>query len=229
MTVGDDGVLRDEEGRPVIRDKRRIDPTTGEKRTESGPADQPGAESIVDYSKPIDVSGLSDAAFAASESADADQADVDGVPPVLLLELEQQVAERTADLQRLQAEYANYRKRVERDREAIGVAAVGGTVVALLPVYDDIERARQHGDLTGAFKSVADSFDAALAKLGVVPFGVVGDVFDPTIHEAVMHSESTEVTEPTCTTIMRQGFMIGEKLLRPALVGVSEPASHGAE
>ncbi len=138
--------------------------------------------------------------------------------------LETAVAERTADLQRLQAEYANYRKRVERDRIAIGEVAVGGVLAALIPVLDDIDRARAHGDLTGAFKAVADQLDAILAKLGLAAFGEVGDPFDPSLHEAVMHAVSDEVAAPTATTVMRKGYQHGERLLRPAMVGVTDPS-----
>jgi molecular chaperone GrpE len=133
--------------------------------------------------------------------------------------------ERTRDLQRVQAEYANYRKRAERDRLAAGDRAVGNTLAELLPVLDDIDRARMHGDLTGALKAVADHLDALFAKLGLVSFGEVGDPFDPTVHEAVLHDESDTVIEPTCTTIMRKGYKHGDRLLRAAMVGVTDPAA----
>jgi molecular chaperone GrpE len=138
--------------------------------------------------------------------------------------LEAALAERTADLQRLQAEYANYRKRVERDRIAMGEVAVGGVLAALLPVLDDIDRARTHGDLDGAFKAVSDQLDAILAKLGLVSFGEQGDLFDPSLHEAVMHAVSNDVDAPTATSVMRKGYQHGERLLRPAMVGVTDPA-----
>ena len=131
--------------------------------------------------------------------------------------------ERTRDLQRVQAEYANYRKRADRDRLAAGELAVGRTLSELLPVLDDIDRARAHGDLTGALKAVADHLEAVFAKLGLVAFGEVGDAFDPAVHEAVMHDESDTVTEPTCTSILRRGYQHGERLLRPAMVGVTDP------
>jgi molecular chaperone GrpE len=139
--------------------------------------------------------------------------------------LEAALAERTADLQRLQAEYANYRKRVERDRIAMGEVAVGGVLAALLPVLDDIDRARTHGDLDGAFKAVSDQLDAILAKLGLVSFGEQGDLFDPSLHEAVMHAVSNDVDAPTATSVMRKGYQHGERLLRPAMVGVTDPAA----
>ena len=132
--------------------------------------------------------------------------------------------ERTRDLQRVQAEYANYRKRAERDRLAAGDVAVGRALAQLLPVLDDIDRAREHGDLTGALKAVADHLDAVFTKLGLEQFGEVGDPFDPAVHEAVMHAESEQVSEPTCTTVLRKGYRHLDRLLRPAMVGVTDPA-----
>lgn len=134
------------------------------------------------------------------------------------------LAERTADLQRLQAEYANYRKRADRERLAAADVAIAGVAASLLPVLDDIERARQHGDLTGAFKSVADQLDAVLSKLGLVAFGEPGDPFDPAIHEAVLHDESDTVSVPTASSVMRPGYRFGERLVRPAMVGVTDPS-----
>jgi molecular chaperone GrpE len=136
--------------------------------------------------------------------------------------------ERTRDLQRVQAEYANYRKRADRERLAAGDLAVSRVLADLLPVLDDLDRARAHGDLTGGLKAVADHLDSVFGKLGLVSFGEVGDPFDPEIHEAVMHGESDEVTEPTCTTVMRPGYKHIDRLLRPAMVGVSDPAQPAA-
>jgi molecular chaperone GrpE len=135
-----------------------------------------------------------------------------------------EAAERTADLQRITAEYANYRKRVDRDRTAVVEGATRAVLAALLPVLDDVERARQHGDLTGAFKAVADQLETTLEKLGLQPFGEVGDPFDPMLHEAVAHQGSADVTVPTCVSVLRRGFRHGERLLRPALVAVADPA-----
>jgi len=132
--------------------------------------------------------------------------------------------ERTRDLQRVQAEYANYRKRAERDRLAAGELAIGRALSELLPVLDDLERAKAHGDLTGGLKAIADKLEQFTSKLGLQAFGEVGDPFDPAIHEAVMHEESDAVTEPTCTSVLRPGYKHGERLLRPAMVGVSDPA-----
>jgi molecular chaperone GrpE len=124
----------------------------------------------------------------------------------------------------LQAEYANYRKRVDRDRVANAESAVGLALMTLLPVLDDIDRARAHGDLTGPFKAVAEQLEAVLGKLGLSAFGEAGDRFDPAVHEAVLHDESPDVSEPTATTVMRRGYRHGDRLLRPAMVGVTDPA-----
>ncbi len=137
--------------------------------------------------------------------------------------------ERTRDLQRLQAEYANYRKRAERDRLAAGDAAIARLAGEFLPVLDDLDRARAHGDLTGALKAVADKLDDVFAKLGLESFGAVGDPFDPSIHEAVMHDVSDDVSVPTATTVMRVGYRHRDRLVRPAMVGVSDPGSPSGE
>jgi molecular chaperone GrpE len=121
------------------------------------------------------------------------------------------------------AEYANYRKRVERDRQAVREQAVANVLYGLLPVLDDIGRAREHGELAGGFKSVAESLEAAVTKLGLESFGESGEPFDPNVHEALMHSYSTDVTEPTCVQLLQPGYRVGERILRPARVAVAEP------
>jgi molecular chaperone GrpE len=131
--------------------------------------------------------------------------------------------ERTADLQRLQAEYQNYRRRVDRDRAAVKEVAVAGLLTGLLPVLDDIGRAREHGELVGGFKSVAESLETVAAKLGLQQFGKEGEPFDPLVHEALMHSYSPDVTQTTCVQILQPGYRIGERNLRPARVAVAEP------
>jgi len=131
--------------------------------------------------------------------------------------------ERTADLQRLQAEYQNYRRRVERDRIAVKEIAIANLLIELLPVLDDIGRAREHGELLGGFKSVAESLETVAAKLGLQQFGKEGEPFDPLVHEALMHSYSPDVTQTTCVQILQPGYRIGERNLRPARVAVAEP------
>ncbi|MFV2086209.1 nucleotide exchange factor GrpE [Micromonospora sp. LOL_021] len=131
--------------------------------------------------------------------------------------------ERTRDLQRVTAEYANYRKRVERDKGVAAEQATGAVLAALLPILDDLDRAREHGDLVGPFGAVAEQLGAALGKFGLTAFGEKGDPFDPTQHEAVAHLTSAEVTEPTCVDVMRRGYLLGDRLLRAALVAVADP------
>jgi molecular chaperone GrpE len=179
---------------PVIRDKRRLDPVTGELRPEATvpPAAAPGP--------------VPDVASAPANDATAAE-----------------LAERTADLQRLQAEYMNYRRRVERDREAVRELAVIAVLNELLPVLDDIGRARAHGELVGGFKVVAESLENGLSKLGLTPYGEPGEVFDPKVHEALLHGFSDEVSEPTCVEVLQPGYRVGERILRPARVRVAEP------
>ncbi|MGX1548858.1 nucleotide exchange factor GrpE, partial [Streptomyces adustus] len=133
------------------------------------------------------------------------------------------LGERTADLQRLQAEYQNYRRRVERDRIAVREIAIANLLTELLPVLDDIGRARDHGELVGGFKSVAESLETVAAKMGLQQFGKEGEPFDPTIHEALMHSYAPDVTETTCVAILQPGYRFGERTIRPARVAVAEP------
>ncbi|KAB8190393.1 nucleotide exchange factor GrpE [Nonomuraea phyllanthi] len=178
---------------PVIRDNRKIDPETGQVR-EATAAEQ-----------------------------EAEQAPAAAEAPGAHGELAAQLAERTADLQRLQAEYVNYRKRVERDRAVVREQAVAGALTELLPVLDDIGRARDHGELTGGFAKVAESLESVLTKLGLSAFGQKGDPFDPTVHEALMHSYSEDVTEPTAIEVLQPGYRLGDRVLRPARVAVAEP------
>ncbi|GHA97390.1 nucleotide exchange factor GrpE [Streptomyces termitum] len=133
------------------------------------------------------------------------------------------LSERTGDLQRLQAEYQNYRRRVERDRVTVKEIAVANLLSDLLPVLDDVGRARDHGELLGGFKSVAESLETVVAKMGLQQFGKEGEPFDPTIHEALMHSYAPDVTETTCVAILQPGYRIGERTIRPARVAVAEP------
>jgi len=196
----------DEQEPVVVRDRRRIDPLTGEVRDPEGASAPSGAGERSASSAPA----------GAVPDAEPDPADTK------LAELSAQLDERTADLQRVSAEYANYRRRVDRDREAVTVAAKAQLVGELLTVVDDIARAEQHGDLTGAFKAVADKLGAALHKAGLEPFGAEGDEFDPSVHEAVQHSTSADVTGPTVSVVLRQGYRIGERVLRPAMVAVTD-------
>lgn len=182
---------------PVIRDKRRIDPETGKVRKQ------------------------------AANPSPAPEAPADGgatVPDEEVTSLKTRLAERLADLQRLKAEYDNYRKRVERDRVAVREQALGQVLSELLPVLDDIGRARDHDELTGGFKSVAESLEAVTGKLGLERYGEKGEPFDPTVHEALMHAYSSDVTETSVMDVLQPGYRIGERILRPARVAVAEPS-----
>ena len=129
----------------------------------------------------------------------------------------------TADLQRLQAEYSNYRKRVERDRAVASEIAVASVLSELLSTLDDIDRAAQHGELTGGFKSVADQLISTTTKLGLEKYGTDGDEFDPQIHEALMHETSADVKVATASKILQPGYKFKERVLRPARVSVTDP------
>jgi molecular chaperone GrpE len=133
------------------------------------------------------------------------------------------LAERTLDLQRLQAEYLNYKRRVDRDRELVKQNATFGVLSELLPVLDDIDRAREHGELEGGFKAVADSLERIVHALGLTKFGAKGDEFDPNQHEALMHGHSPEVTTTTVDVVAHAGYRIGERVLRAAKVTVLDP------
>jgi molecular chaperone GrpE len=205
------------DGDPVVRDKRRIDPDTGALREPStsdapaaGPAPgMPGTPGAQPPRDPSDLIGPS-----AQEAL-----------------LTEALAERTADLQRLQAEYVNYKRRVDRDRELVKQNATFQVLSGLLPVLDDIDRAREHGELEGGFKAVADSLERAVLGLGLVKYGEPGDEFDPNLHEALMHAHSPDVTTTTCQNIVQAGYRIGDRVVRAARVTVvdPEPASDSQE
>jgi molecular chaperone GrpE len=221
---------------PVIRDNRRIDPVTGQPRRGKHAASQPAGTSGAgrpggpgsrhvrageNASTPEEeVSPTEGGATATAEPAAASPPD-----SAAASKLQSQLAERTADLQRLQAEYANYRKRVDRDRATVREHAVAGALSELLPVLDAIGQAREHGELSGGFKSVADSLQAAVGKLGLVSYGQRGDAFDPKIHEALTHTYSPDVDEDTCVEIFQPGYKVGERILRPARVAVAAPTT----
>ena len=134
-----------------------------------------------------------------------------------------EVATLTSDLQRLQAEYANYRKRVDRDRVSTTEFAFASVLIELLPILDDLDRAAEHGELTGGFKAVADRINATVEKLGLTKFAEAPVTFNPEIHEALMHETSKDVTEPTATKILQPGYKFKERVIRPARVAVTDP------
>jgi molecular chaperone GrpE len=198
--------------RVVIRDRRKIHPNG--KAVEESVSDEKAKE-------------MAGGAHRAAEPEESTETEASApAHPGLGAELEAlrgELDERTRDLQRVTAEYANYRKRVDRDRGAAAELTTGAVLAALLPVLDDLDRAREHGDLVGPFATVAEALTAVTGKLGLVAFGEEGDPFDPTRHEAVAHRTSADVTEPTCVEVMRRGYTLGERLLRPAMVAVADP------
>ena len=187
--------MNEEEDQGVrITDKRRLDPETFEVR-------QPAAGAPEDL----------------VEAETAEAIEVEGE----ITGVEAKVAELTGDLQRVHAEYANYRKRVERDRELIKENAIGWVLGELLPTLDDVERAREHGELEGAFRSVGESLEATVTKLGLEKFGAANEPFDPTMHEALTSEARDEVSEPTVVSVYQPGYRYAGRVLRPARVAVA--------
>jgi len=167
-----------------------------------------------------------DAADATAEGADAETpftndclAFLSGDPSEL-----DPAAELLGDLKRVQAEFANYRKRVERDREASRELNIAEVVKALLPVLDDLSLAESHGDLAeGPMLVIAQKFRGGLEKFGLTAVGERGDVFDPNLHEALVQLPTPDVTVNTVADVIAPGYKIGDRLLRPAKVAVSVP------
>lgn len=202
----------EENGPTPVRftDKRRIDPQTGKVREAPQHDDVAGphGDPVAGATGEVAQEGLPDAGSAPTEEVAAAQA---------------LAAERLADLQRLQAEYVNYRKRVDRDRALAHQLAIVSMVEALLPVLDDVDLARQHGELEGPFASIAEKLEATLARFGWERYGAAGETFDPAVHEALMHAESADVDEPTVTQVLQPGHRVGERIVRAARVAVTAP------
>lgn len=223
---------------PVIRDKRRIDPETGEVRRPGSGAEGAGGESAPEGGA-TDAAGTAegvetDAAASAAPEAPADAepaADeqpltVDDILNAAQAEVDDPSVEHLADLKRVTAEYANYRKRTEANREVERERAIGAAVSVLLPVLDDLDRAEKHGDLEGdtPFATIAAKLRAAVEKLGLTPFGEVGEPFDPQRHEAIFQQHSDEVEVDTVGDVVETGYLLGGTLLRAAKVVVKTPA-----
>ncbi|MCD1571404.1 nucleotide exchange factor GrpE [Agromyces mediolanus] len=189
---------------PVIRDKRKIDPETGAVR---------------------EPSNETDAAADAAASADEAELTVDDILNAAQAEVAEPNDEHLADLKRVTAEYANYRKRTEQNRELERDRAVGQTVAALLPVLDDLDRAEKHGDLEGdtAFGTIAAKLRQVTERLGLVRFGAVGEPFDPQLHEAIFQQPADDVEVDTVADVVETGYQLGEVQLRPAKVVVKSP------
>ena len=202
----------DEIDPPRLRftDKRRVDPETGAVREQPATAvpfggevpGQPGAD------PDATAAGQSPAAPPVVESGDAVLA-----------------AERLEDLQRLQADYVNYRRRVDRDRLVARDQTVVAMVEAMLGVLDDIDSARKHGDLAeGPFAAIAEKLEASLSRFGWERYGEPGEAFDPNLHEALMHSHRDDVTAPTVVDVLQPGHRVGDRIVRAARVAVAEPS-----
>lgn len=198
----------DPEGAPRFTDKRRLDPETGELREPAAAPADPLAHLDFEPEELVvlegeTVTGSGDAAVDAAEAV---------------------AAERLEDLQRLQAEYVNYRKRVERDRSVARDQTIVQITEALIPVLDDIALARQHGELVeGPFAAIAEKLDQVLTRFEVERYGAAGEAFDPKVHEALMHQHSADVDGPTVSQVLQPGYRVGDRIVRAARVAVVDP------
>jgi molecular chaperone GrpE len=198
-------------------DKRKVDPETG----------APRAEDTTDAPAPGGVGGVDDAEAleAAGDAADP-LAALDFEPSTSdaeLLTAKAEAAEHLDALQRERASFTNYRNRSLRDQEAARTKGIEDVLTALLPVLDDIDRARQHGELTGPFAAISDKLDGSLEKFGIERYGAVGDEFDPTVHEALMHQPDPEAAATTVNLVIEPGYRIGDRVVRAARVSVVGP------
>ena len=200
---------------PIIRDKRRIDPETGEVR-------QPDGGESTDAA--ADAAAAS-AAGPAAQGEDEEMLTVDDILNAAQAEVAEPSDEHLADLKRVTAEYANYRKRTEANREVERERAIGAVIAVLLPVLDDLDRAEKHGDLEGdaPFATIAAKLRASVEKLGLTAFGDVGEPFDPQKHEAIFQQPSDEVETDTVADVVETGYWLGGTLLRAAKVVVKTP------
>ena len=183
---------------PTVRDRRRIDPETYEVREPQETAAPPTT---------------------APEEAAHQESNVEAE----VIELKTALTERTSDLQRLQAEYVNYKRRVDRDRDLARKVSIEGVLKDFLSVLDDVRSAREHDELNGGFKAVAEEIERVTSKYGLESFGEPGDPFNPHIHEALLHAHAKGIDGPTCVEILQPGYRIGDRILRPARVAVAEP------
>ncbi|GIT78789.1 protein GrpE [Leifsonia sp. LS1] len=195
---------------PIIRDKRRIDPETGQVREPS--------QQDLSHEELVDVGPAGDGGPVLSDD-DLDILSGQTTSDAL-------AAERLADLQRVTAEYANYRKRTEANREVERERAVSEAVKGLIPVLDDLERAEKHGDLPegSAFAAIAAKLRASVERLGLVPYGEKGEPFDPQIHEAIFQQPTPDVAVDTVADVVETGYRLGSTTVRVAKVVVSVPA-----
>jgi molecular chaperone GrpE len=192
-------------------------PETDTPETDTPETDTGGGDTMVDEGAPVDT----------VDSVESGDLDREGGDPALVASyLEQALAERTADLQRLQAEYVNYKRRVDRDRELVRENATFAALAPIVDVLDTIDRAREHGDLDEGFQAVAEQLERVVSKAGLVKYGEPGEPFDPRLHEALSHiGEDPDVKVTTCKVIAKAGYRIGERVVRAAQVLVVDPES----
>ena len=207
--VGNGGVEEEDPTAPVVRDRRRLDPETGQLR-----------EPVAETSDATDAAGDgSDASSANDAKGSSGASDATNAS-----DAEKLAAQRLEDLQRLQAEFVNYRRRVERDRAASRTGAIAELCEALIPVMDAIELAREHGELEGGpFQGMAENLEATLAKFGWERYGAAGEEFDPQVHEALMHEDDPEASTATIKQVLQPGYRVEERVLRAARVAVVGP------
>lgn len=238
---GDGAARSEEEGGPtgpIIRDKRKVDPQTGAVR-DARAAEQAGVQSDAALEDALDDTPQHDAQesadlgdWVADDAADMSGATIEGEvgsPEEPVSSDAQAAADRLEDLRRLQAEFVNYRRRVDRDRAKDRDVSVGAALEAMLPVLDDIHSAREHGDLEqGPMVAIVDKLESTLNRLGAELFGATGDTFDPAMHEALMHLPDADLpegaSETTVVKVIQPGFRVGERLVRPARVAVADPS-----
>lgn len=214
-------------------DKRRVDPETGEVRApkdaqqpEVGeqdaeePVAEPAGAETTEAGQPAAGEPAADASDLGVEIPE----DASGLSDNEGAEVSAEAAQHLEDLQRLNAEYAAYRRRAERERERAHENGMVKVTEALMPILDEVRLAREAGDVEGPFAKHVDRLFEALAKMGIEQYGEVGEVFDPNVHEALMQQPSEEVEEPTVFLVMQPGYRMGERVLKAARVGVHVPA-----
>jgi len=233
MTAGASGAEQRDprEGEPVVRDRRRIDPETGRLREQpAGPAGTTPGQEPVDADQAVHEPGPeSDVAVGDPDASASDLTAEDVLTGATsgddALRAAQTLAEdRLGDLQRLQAEFVNYRRRVDRDRDVSAASAKSSVFEALLPVLDDVVLARTHGGLAdGPAASIADKLEGTLERLGLERYGEAGEAFDPAVHEALMHGHAEGIEVTTVTQVLQPGYRAGGRVLRAARVAVADP------
>ncbi|MFI5622347.1 nucleotide exchange factor GrpE [Nocardioides sp. NPDC051685] len=222
-----------------------VEETASEAPPETDPETEAGEESTEDSEVDAPESDASDSDDTAEDGSDEDGSDEatddeteDEAEADVVIEddsevdfmgdaadeVDKRVAELTTDLQRLQAEYVNYKKRVDRDRELVSQNATYKVLTPIVDVLDTIDRAREHGEVEGGFKAVADQLEKIVTNLGLKKFGEPGDVFDPNLHEALSHmGTDPEVEETSVKLVAKAGYMIGDRVVRAAQVLVVDP------